>query len=137
MENIDYVTAGVFYALVDYITRLFNPMINIVNQFSQMERSLVAADRIFEVLNMEGEEVSKQRIPRYEGNVMFENVSFAYGTRKQVFENFLPVLRLLNGFELWIVSSALEQVFQHLLQIRNGYQHKRQECLPPYHVKGR
>ena len=87
MENMDYVTAGVLYALVDYITRLFNPMINIVNQFSQMERSLVAADRIFEVLDIEGEEVSKQRIPRYEGNVTFENVSFAYKEDEYVLKN--------------------------------------------------
>lgn len=87
MENMDYVTAGVLYALVDYITRLFNPMINIVNQFSQMERSLVAADRIFEVLDIEGEPVSKERIPRYEGNVTFENVSFAYKEDEYVLKN--------------------------------------------------
>ena len=87
MENMDYVTAGVLYALVDYITRLFNPMINIVNQFSQMERSLIAADRVFEVLDVPGEEVSKQRIPRYEGNVAFEQVSFAYKNDEYVLKN--------------------------------------------------
>ena len=87
MENIDYVTAGTLYALVDYLTRLFNPMINIVNQFSQMERSLIAADRIFDVLNIEGEDVSKERIPRYEGNVTFENVSFAYKNDEYVLKN--------------------------------------------------
>ena len=87
MDNIDYVTAGTLYALVDYLTRLFNPMINIVNQFSQMERSLIAADRIFDVLNIEGEEVSKERIPRYEGNVTFEDVSFAYKNDEYVLKN--------------------------------------------------
>ena len=87
METMDYITAGTLYALVDYITRLFNPMINIVNQFSQMERSLVAADRIFEVLDEEGEEVSQQRIPRYEGNVTFDDVSFAYKNNDYVLKN--------------------------------------------------
>lgn len=87
METMDYVTAGTLYALVDYITRLFNPIINIVNQFSQMERSLVAADRIFEVLDIDGEEVSKERITRYEGNVSFENVSFAYKEGEYVLKN--------------------------------------------------
>jgi ATP-binding cassette, subfamily B, multidrug efflux pump len=87
METMDYVTAGTLYALVDYLTRLFNPMINIVNQFSQMERSLIAADRIFEVLNIEGEDVSKDRIPRYEGNVTFDNVSFAYKNDEYVLKN--------------------------------------------------
>ena len=87
MEMVDYVTAGTLYALVEYITRLFNPIINIVNQFSQMERSLVAADRIFEVLDIDGEEVSKERITRYEGNVSFENVSFAYKEGEYVLKN--------------------------------------------------
>lgn len=87
METMDYVTAGTLYALVDYITRLFNPIINIVNQFSQLERSLVAASRIFDVLDVDGEEVSKERIDRYEGNVTFENVSFAYKNDEYVLKN--------------------------------------------------
>lgn len=72
------VSAGTLYAFVDYITRLFNPIVNIVNQFSQLERSLVAGSRVFELLEQNGEEVSAKRVPRYEGNVIFENVSFAY-----------------------------------------------------------
>lgn len=72
------VSAGTLYALVDYITRLFNPLTNIVNQFSQLERSLVAAERVFELLNQKGEKVSTEHMDRYEGNVIFENVSFAY-----------------------------------------------------------
>ena len=81
------VTAGTLYALVDYITRLFNPIVNIVNQFSQLERSLVAGSRVFELLEQGGEEVSKDRVPRYQGNVVFENVSFAYKGDDYVLKN--------------------------------------------------
>ena len=81
------VTAGTLYALVDYITRLFNPIVNIVNQFSQLERSLVASSRVFELLEQGGEEVSKDRVPRYQGNVVFENVSFAYKGDDYVLKN--------------------------------------------------
>lgn len=81
------VTAGTLYALVDYITRLFNPVVNIVNQFSQLERSLVASLRVFELLEQGGEEVSKDRVPRYQGNVVFENVSFAYKGDDYVLKN--------------------------------------------------
>ena len=81
------VSAGTLYAFVDYITRLFNPIVNIVNQFSQLERSLVAGSRVFELLEQNGEEVSKKRVPRYEGNVVFENVSFAYKGDDYVLKN--------------------------------------------------
>lgn len=81
------VSAGTLYAFVDYITRLFNPIVNIVNQFSQLERSLVAGSRVFELLEQTGEEVSRKRVPRYEGNVLFENVSFAYKGNDYVLKN--------------------------------------------------
>lgn len=81
------ITAGTLYALVDYLTRLFNPIVNFVNQFSQLERSLVAGSRVFELLDQQGEPVSEHRIERYEGNVVFENVSFAYKNDEYVLKN--------------------------------------------------
>ncbi|WNS75757.1 ABC transporter ATP-binding protein [Bacillus sp. DTU_2020_1000418_1_SI_GHA_SEK_038] len=72
------VSAGTLYAFVDYLTRLFNPITNVVNQFSQLERSLVAGNRVFEVLDIKGEKVSQETMPRYDGHVVFEDVSFAY-----------------------------------------------------------
>ncbi|MEG0437904.1 ABC transporter ATP-binding protein [Solibacillus cecembensis] len=81
------VSAGTLYAFVDYITRLFNPITNLVNQFSQLERSLVAASRVFELLEQPGENVSEARIDRYTGNVVFENVSFAYKNDEYVLKN--------------------------------------------------
>ena len=78
MEPGAIVSAGLLYAFVDYTTRLFNPITGIVNQFSQLERSLVAGSRVFELLNEKGEQVEDQRMERYEGNVEFKDVSFAY-----------------------------------------------------------
>ena len=81
------ITAGTLYAFVDYITRLFNPIVNMVNQFSQLERSLVAGARVFELLNHKGEPVSTEMVSRYEGNVVFNNVSFAYKEDEYVLKN--------------------------------------------------
>ena len=78
MEPGAIVSAGLLYAFVDYTTRLFNPITGIVNQFSQLERSLVAGSRVFELLNEKGEQVEDKRMERYEGNVEFKDVSFAY-----------------------------------------------------------
>lgn len=87
MTTVDYVTAGTLYAFVDYVTRLFNPMTAIVSQFSQLERSLVAANRVFELLDEKGEDVATTMIPRYDGNVSFEDVSFAYKEDEYVLKN--------------------------------------------------
>ena len=81
------VSAGTLYAFVDYIIRLFNPITNLVNQFSQLERSLVAGTRVFELLDQPGEEVSKERVQRYKGNVVFDHVSFAYKNDDYVLKN--------------------------------------------------
>ncbi|QPQ30505.1 ABC transporter ATP-binding protein [Lysinibacillus sp. JNUCC 51] len=81
------ISAGTLYAFVDYLTRLFNPITNIVNQFSQLERSLVAGKRVFEVLDINGEPVSEKSLPRYKGNVVFEDVSFAYKNDDYVLKN--------------------------------------------------
>lgn len=81
------VTAGTLYAFVDYITRLFNPLTGIVNQFSQLERSLVAGTRVFELLDEPGEQVSNDRMTRYQGNVVFEDVWFAYNEQEYVLKN--------------------------------------------------
>ncbi|WP_141903749.1 ABC transporter ATP-binding protein [Lysinibacillus sp. Y5S-8] len=81
------VSAGTLYAFVDYLTKLFNPITNIVNQFSQLERSLIAGKRVFEVLDTDGEPVSEKSLPRYKGNVVFEDVSFAYKDNEYVLKN--------------------------------------------------
>lgn len=81
------VTAGTLYAFVDYLTKLFNPITTIVNQFSQLERSLAAGSRVFEVLDISGEKVSEETMPRYKGHVFFDDVSFAYKDNEYVLKN--------------------------------------------------
>ncbi len=87
ITTLEIVSAGTLYAFVDYLTRLFNPITNVVNQFSQLERSLVAGNRVFEVLDTAGEKVSEEAMPRYDGHVVFEDVSFAYKDNDYVLKN--------------------------------------------------
>lgn len=72
------ISIGLLYAFVDYLNRLFNPVQQIVNQFANLEQAIVAGNRVFELLDEEGIEVSDHSIPRYAGNVSFEHVSFGY-----------------------------------------------------------
>lgn len=80
----DAVTLGVLYAFVDYLTRLFNPLVNIVNQLPNLETALVSAERVFTLLSEEGEDVSERQMPRYSGHVRFEDVRFAYRSGEDV-----------------------------------------------------
>ncbi|MFC4714018.1 ABC transporter ATP-binding protein [Planococcus dechangensis] len=81
------VTVGVLYAFVDYIIRLFNPISGIVNQFSRLEQALVAAERVFRLLDRPSEPVSDERVERYRGNVRFEEVWFAYKDEEYVLKD--------------------------------------------------
>ncbi|SFA80269.1 MULTISPECIES: ABC transporter ATP-binding protein [unclassified Bacillus (in: firmicutes)] len=78
IRAIDVLSLGMLYAFVDYINRLFNPIVGVVNQLANLEQALVAGERAFELLDEKGEMVSDQDIPRYKGNVKFDHVSFGY-----------------------------------------------------------
>ncbi|AMW99868.1 ABC transporter ATP-binding protein [Rummeliibacillus stabekisii] len=81
------ISVGMLYAFVDYITRLFNPVTNIVNQLARLERANVASERVFELLDEEGEAVDDTRIPRYKGDVAFNHVWFAYKNEEYVLKD--------------------------------------------------
>jgi ATP-binding cassette, subfamily B, multidrug efflux pump len=81
------ISVGVLYAFVDYITRLFNPISGVMNQLAKLEQALVAAERVFRLLDRSGEDVSDEKITRYRGNVRFEKVWFAYKNEEYVLKD--------------------------------------------------
>jgi ATP-binding cassette subfamily B protein len=76
-----------FYALIGYLT---SPVSSLIGMNKTIQNALIAADRLFEIMDLEREnnenkiELQKDLI----GDIKFENVSFSYGTRVDVFENF-------------------------------------------------
>ncbi|MFC4779059.1 ABC transporter ATP-binding protein [Paenibacillus sp. GCM10023252] len=72
------VSVGVLYAFVDYMNRMFQPIVGIVNQLSNLETARVSAERIFTLMDQEGIDVVPGKLERYKGEVKFEGVSFAY-----------------------------------------------------------
>lgn len=81
------VSVGLLYAFVDYITRIFSPVMGIVNQLPHLEKAKVSAERVFELLDETGEAVDDTKLPRYEGNVRFEHVWFAYNEPEYVLKD--------------------------------------------------
>lgn len=76
-----------FYALIGYFT---GPISSLVGANKTIQNALIAADRLFEIMDLEREndensiEFTKEQL----GDIRFEKIAFSYGTRVDVFENF-------------------------------------------------
>jgi ATP-binding cassette subfamily B multidrug efflux pump len=69
---------GVIYAYIDYMNRMFQPIVGMLNQLANLEKALVSASRVFDLLDEKGTDVVTGNMERYKGHVKFENVNFAY-----------------------------------------------------------
>ncbi|RED58107.1 ABC transporter ATP-binding protein [Cohnella lupini] len=73
------ISFGVFYAFIDYLGRIFNPIIGIFDQLTNAQRAFVSAEKVFVILDLEGKEVEEaDKVKRPEGIVKFDDVTFAY-----------------------------------------------------------
>jgi ABC-type bacteriocin transporter len=81
-----------FYALIGYFT---SPVASFIGMNKTAQNALIAADRLFEIMDLEREEtenkveLQKEKI----GDIKFEKVSFRYGSRVEVFKNFNAIFK--------------------------------------------
>ncbi|MCQ9210338.1 ABC transporter ATP-binding protein [Granulicatella seriolae] len=71
-------TAGVLYAFIDYINRLFDPIDAFVQVMSSFQQAIAAGGRVFELLDTPIEESPDQEMVMTQGEVVFDQVKFAY-----------------------------------------------------------
>ncbi|THF74163.1 ABC transporter ATP-binding protein [Cohnella fermenti] len=81
------ITVGVLYAFVDYMNRMFQPIVGIVNQLSNLETARISAERVFELMDEPGIDVATEKLDRYKGEVVFRDVTFAYKGSDYVLKN--------------------------------------------------
>lgn len=80
---------GDISAYTMYITILFNPLRQIADKFNEMQMGMVAANRVFGILDQqdkiqqEGSEIA----PIFKGDIEFKNVSFGYLPEQKVIQN--------------------------------------------------
>ena len=76
-----------FYALIGYFT---SPISELIGMNKTIQNALIASDRLFEIMDLEREETTEKLdlTPENIGNIQFKNVSFSYGSRVDVFEDF-------------------------------------------------
>jgi ABC-type bacteriocin transporter len=81
-----------FYALISYFT---SPVASLIGMNKTAQNALIAADRLFEIMDLEREETENKVALLKEniGDIKFENVSFRYGSRTEVFKNFNAVFK--------------------------------------------
>jgi ATP-binding cassette subfamily B protein len=84
-------SVGDIMAFQWYTFLLLGPVWNIVNSFSELQRSLAAMERVFEVLGMEGDKPDRpdaHDAPRVVHEIKFENVEFEYRPGQPVVRDF-------------------------------------------------
>jgi ABC-type multidrug transport system fused ATPase/permease subunit len=82
-------TVGVLVAFILYINRFFDPIRDLSQQYTQLQRSEVAAERIFHILDLPVEitdHPDAKALPSIKGDVEFREVVFGYKPE-------LPVLK--------------------------------------------
>ncbi|WP_054252625.1 ABC transporter ATP-binding protein [Neofamilia massiliensis] len=80
-------SVGLMYILLDYTQRIYSALQQVLNRLREIQRSLAAADHIFEIFSMEAEEEKEVKGLKLEGNVSFKDVSFYYKDEDYVLKN--------------------------------------------------
>jgi len=76
-----------FYAILGYFT---SPAAGLIGMNKSIQNALIAADRLFEIMDLEVElEENKMELSAENaGEIIFNHIFFSYGTRKEVFTDF-------------------------------------------------
>ncbi|WP_048800434.1 ABC transporter ATP-binding protein, partial [Streptococcus constellatus] len=83
------VTAGVMYAFVQYVNQLFNPLIDLMQNYSVLQTSIVAAGRVFEIMDCKDYEPKQTNLPLEitDGKIEFRHVSFSYDGKHDILKD--------------------------------------------------
>jgi ATP-binding cassette subfamily B protein/subfamily B ATP-binding cassette protein MsbA len=84
-------TVGTIFAFQWYVFLLLNPVWQIVNSFSELQRSLAAMERVFEILGLEHDKPDLPDAvdaPKVLTSIAFENVAFEYRPGTPVVRDF-------------------------------------------------
>ena len=83
------ITAGIMYAFIQYVNQLFNPLIDVMQNYSVLQTSMVAAERVFEIMDRTDyePEQANQDLQIQDGSIEFKHVSFSYDGKRDVLQD--------------------------------------------------
>lgn len=99
-------TTGDLFGYTMMISMLFNPLRQIADKFNVMQMGIVAADRVFEIINKDDlvQDEGHLTAPAFKGAIEFTNVDFSYVNNKKVLRNIN--LHIQPGQTVAIVGSS-------------------------------
>ena len=112
-----------FYALIGYFT---SPVASLIGMNKTIQSALIAADRLFEIMDLDREETENKLELETEniGDIIFENVTFSYGTRTDVFKDFNAIFKKNQTIAIVGESGSgkttLIALLQNLYPIKSG-----------------
>ena len=112
-----------FYALIGYFT---SPVASLIGVNKTVQNALIAADRLFEIMDLEREATENKVFIEKEklGDIVFENVNFRYGSRIEVFKNFSTTIQKNKTTAIVGESGSgkttLISLLQNLYPIKSG-----------------
>ncbi len=117
-------TLMVFYSLIGYVV---SPIGSLISSNQTIQDAMIAADRLFQIMDLEREEDNNRKIelePEMVGDISFENVSFRYGSRKEVFNELNLIIP--KGKTTAVIGESgsgkttLVSLLQHIYPIQKG-----------------
>ncbi len=81
-----FTTFGDLFSYTMFIGMLFNPLRQIADKFNEMQMGMIAANRVFDILDTQEElQVSGTLVaPKFDGNILFDQVHFGYVPGEEV-----------------------------------------------------
>jgi ATP-binding cassette subfamily B protein len=116
-----------FYSIIGYFT---GPVLVLIGSTKNFQEAMIAADRLFEIMELEPEEatqIGRQQPSFKAGNIVFDRVSFRYGSRQTVFDTLS--LEIAAGSCIGIAGesgsgkSTLLHLLLRLYPLQNGRIH--------------
>ena len=124
LEN--FVSLGTIFLFIQLSQMLFRPLRQIADKFNTLQMGMVAAKRVFEILDSDYNIIDKGTLKKQEinGDIKFENVYFSYVKNNNVLNNIN--LRIKKGEKTAIVGatgsgkSTIIKLILRLYDLENG-----------------
>lgn len=106
LNGLDDTTFGDFFAYTLFINMLFNPLRQIADKFNVMQMGIIAAERVFEILETDSQiqNIGTKTATSFDGKVELENVRFSYIENEEVLKGIN--LEIKSGETIAIVGST-------------------------------
>ena len=123
----NFTTFGDLFSYTMFIGMLFNPLRQIADKFNEMQLGMIAANRVFDILDTEDQiqDTGTVEAPIFEGNILFKDVRFGYIPDEEVIKGI--DLEVSAGQTIAIVGSTgagkstIINLLNRFYEINSGY----------------